>query len=289
MTETNRSSGDRILRDPFSYHPWLKTILDSLSEGVIVTDDRGCVTYVNSEAEKLIGLRRADVIRRLIEDVYPLESMTESPVETYQIRSALSSTSPTGKQRCLLCRRDGRKILIEDSAAPLMSDGRVIGAVTVFAQVTNRLRHEHDQELEHEPHEAQMHAATEALGQTRSELRKLSADLMAAQEDERRRIGRELHDDFGQKIALLGMELEQLARMLPLEALTKRTLERLRKQITDLSHAIRETSHRLYPSVLNDLGFAPALRQLIEGFRGWGLYVNLIFQVQHPALKLDVA
>jgi PAS domain S-box-containing protein len=87
----------------------------------------------------------------------------------------------------------------------------------------------------------------------------MSRKLIEAQEQERTRIGRELHDDINQRLALLAVELEQLQDN-PSEGQTR--LPELRKQITELSNDVQALSHELHSSKLEYLG-------VVSGIRSW--------------------
>jgi signal transduction histidine kinase len=90
----------------------------------------------------------------------------------------------------------------------------------------------------------------------------LSARLIDAQEQERRRIGRELHDDIGQRLSALAIDLHQLRRELMSSATPR--VDKLCSQTSEICDAIREVSHGLYSSQLEYLGLAPALRYLCQ-------------------------
>jgi PAS domain S-box-containing protein len=94
-------------------------------------------------------------------------------------------------------------------------------------------------------------------------LRELGGRLIAAQEEERTRIARELNDDLGQRTALAIIDLDLLKQDLPkLPEQAKQHLSTATKVIMDLSSDIRRISHRLRPSRLDILGVAAALRDL---------------------------
>ena len=93
----------------------------------------------------------------------------------------------------------------------------------------------------------------------------LGGRLISAQETERGRIARELHDDFNQRMALLSIELEQLGRGID-EPVKQKIFEKLQRQVKDISADIHRLSYRLHPSKLDHLGLAAAVSSLCEEF-----------------------
>ncbi len=96
-------------------------------------------------------------------------------------------------------------------------------------------------------------------------LMNLSGKLIDAQEQERRRIGRELHDDIGQRLTALAIELHQFRGELMLNAPPR--VDKLCSQVSEICTAIREVSHGLYSSQLEYLGLGPAIRYLCQDTR----------------------
>jgi signal transduction histidine kinase len=105
-----------------------------------------------------------------------------------------------------------------------------------------------------------------ALLQSQEELRQLAARLLHALEEERRRIAREMHDDWTQRLALLGIDAAKLERHLdaPEEALP--LLRTMRERIVNLSEDVHALSRQLHPAILDDLGLIEALRSECAGF-----------------------
>jgi PAS domain S-box-containing protein len=109
--------------------------------------------------------------------------------------------------------------------------------------------------------------AQRALQQSRQELRALAGRLIDAQEEERKRIARELHDDLNQKLALLAIDTGSLALTPPhSEDQTREQFRDLQARVVQLSEDVRQISHRLHPSILEDLGLTAALQELCEEF-----------------------
>jgi len=107
-------------------------------------------------------------------------------------------------------------------------------------------------------------------------LHSLTGKLFEAQEEERRRIARELHDGLNQQLAILAVELGMLAREVPAEVKHLReSLFKLRKRTEGLSDDLRNMTHQLHPAVLEHLGLISALRSHCaefsqhEGIRVW--------------------
>lgn len=108
----------------------------------------------------------------------------------------------------------------------------------------------------------------EKLRQSHNQVRKLLGKLIDAQEAERRRISRELHDDLNQKIATLSMRISQLKRKLPMpESALISELDLLREAATRLTNDVRTLSHQLHPEVLDHLGLVTALESYISNFK----------------------
>ncbi|HEY1217060.1 MAG TPA: sensor histidine kinase [Bryobacteraceae bacterium] len=104
------------------------------------------------------------------------------------------------------------------------------------------------------------------------ERQRLVQQLALTQEEECRRIARELHDDLAQQLALHQIELEMLRRNLPLDpAQVDTRLNALVHQVAKMTHVVRDLSHRLHPSILEELGLGAALRNLVAEYeRSYG-------------------
>jgi two-component system, chemotaxis family, CheB/CheR fusion protein len=107
----------------------------------------------------------------------------------------------------------------------------------------------------------------EDLSETyRAEIRALAAQLITAQEEERRRVSRELHDSLCQKLASLALDVENLAVALPSPAGTRARLQELGARAIQVSEEARNIAYELHPSVLEDLGLVVSLRALCDEF-----------------------
>jgi signal transduction histidine kinase len=100
---------------------------------------------------------------------------------------------------------------------------------------------------------------------TEASLEELSGRLITAQEEERTRIARELHDDFSQRMALQGIGLRQLWKRLPESEVEARAkVQELLKGTQELSSDMHSLSHELHSSRLEHVGLVPALIGLCE-------------------------
>jgi signal transduction histidine kinase len=115
--------------------------------------------------------------------------------------------------------------------------------------------------------EQRMEVNRRSLEASQTQLRQLTAQLLTAQEDERRRIARELHDDVSQRVVSLAYEIDNQLQQtpgLPPEACN--TLEIVKNEVAELSDHLRDLARRLHPSVLDDLGIASALKVCAQEF-----------------------
>jgi signal transduction histidine kinase len=100
--------------------------------------------------------------------------------------------------------------------------------------------------------------AREVVQSSHAELRELNRRLIAAREEEASRIARELHDDVGQRLALVSIGLGRLRQVSP-EASDPPPIAKLQEQTSAIARSLRQISHQLHPAALEHAGLASAL------------------------------
>ena len=176
-----------------------------------------------------------------------------------------------------LVRKDGTRLFARWVGDPLLSvTGELQGIVTVLRDETSRKLEEditdHQQKLEREYLQLQVETTNRALDNTKEELRALAASLMTVQEEEWRRISRELHDDLAQRLAMIEISASRLRQNVADDPEgAKAELLRIERQTAALSNNVRDLSHKLHPAILDDLGLTAALEEPGRGISdlGW--------------------
>jgi PAS domain S-box-containing protein len=141
---------------------------------------------------------------------------------------------------------------------------RLLGVAT---DVTDRKKAEDQAEQERQQIQEEIQRTSQILERTKDEVRELAIRLVNVQDEERRRMARELHDTAAQRLALLEMELHSLGQQ-PSTAseIPGHRVQRLKQRTTELSNELRQLAHQLHPSILDHFGLRVALRQLINDF-----------------------
>jgi PAS domain S-box-containing protein len=213
-----------------------RLMADTTPALIWMCDKEGTVTYLNDRRIDFTGRDLAtgfgDVWSASIhpDDVQSVQTANKRALEQQQGYS----------KEYRLRRRDGVYRWMLDVAAPRVNeDGSFAGFVGSAADIT-------DQKL-----------AQEAL-------EKIGGKLIEAQEEERSRIARELHDDICQRLALLSMELEQATRGSNSGRSPK--LEEIRRHCAEIAGDVQALSHKLHSSKLEYLGLAAAIRSFCREF-----------------------
>jgi PAS domain S-box-containing protein len=124
-------------------------------------------------------------------------------------------------------------------------------------------------EIERKRGEAALLASEESLRRSHARVQDLAGKLITAQEEERKHLSRELHDDLNQKLASLAITIGYLKRHLPEPAdFINHQLTDLEERIFSLSNDIRQLSHELHPAVLEHIGLQMALESYCAEFSG---------------------
>jgi PAS domain S-box-containing protein len=163
-------------------------------------------------------------------------------------------------------------------AFPLRVGSRVVGALTIYSGergfftaeeigLLDALAQDVSFAMESFDRETRRRQAAEALQESEERLRLLAAQLIKAQEAERRRMAIELHDDLGQSLMVLKMQVREIAKLLPADLQpTKELSIQVLDYIDGVVENVRRLSRDLRPSILEDLGLPLALKQLLENF-----------------------
>ncbi len=134
---------------------------------------------------------------------------------------------------------------------------------------TERLLEEVNERLERgvEARTADLAASRLALERSEEQLHTLTGRILTAQEEERRRIAQDLHDDVNQRLALLMLELQSVDRQIGVSpANAQDGVRNVLKELESLSDDVRYMAYRFHPSILDDLGLKAALQRLLDDF-----------------------
>ena len=210
----------------------LKQVLGRLSEamleGIALFGRRGEIVYANEAMCQMLGCTRDELIGKPAAQY--LDGI-EAREERYEIE---------------LRTRAGRPLVVEVCSERIeASDGKVLGVLSVMLDITARAK---------------------ALRHSESEMRLLSAQLVAAQELERQRIARELHDSIGQALGGVKFGLESCEAQLDAGAPLAHSLQQLAARMQGVIDEVRRISMDLRPSTLDDLGILPTLGWFMREF-----------------------
>jgi len=151
----------------------------------------------------------------------------------------------------------------------------VMAIVAVFAMYWARSR---ELRLTHE----------RQIAESESRLRRLSRLLLSAQEDERRNLSRGLHDELGQQVTAISLDLKSLAKETHSER-SRGLLDRVIGETDQLLHSLHEVASRVRPSVLDDLGLHDAIESYLSDFqRRTGIDVNAQMRFERQELPAAV-
>lgn len=119
---------------------WLLAVLNSISEGVVATDEHGLIKFVNPIAENLTGWTQQEAIGALPDDVFQfVHEITRAPIENPILKAIREGSAVQLPDSTLLLSKNGQETPVADSASPIRKQpGKFQGAVMVFRDVTQQ-------------------------------------------------------------------------------------------------------------------------------------------------------
>ena len=263
-------------------------LLESIDQALIATDIQGQIMYWNRFAERLYGWSAAEVMGRSILDVTPA---TISQVQAAEIMTALLRGERWAGEFWVQ-RRDGHSFPAEVTDSPILdAQGQLIGVVGISHDISERMSLAQELELRVAERTAQWQSTSE-------ELRLLAAHLQRVREEERARIARELHDELGQVLSVVRMDLGTLARNLERDprsityprSSVLQSVQAMQGMLEDTLKSIRGLITQLRPEFIDEVGLPAALAWQLEQFQAHsGIICQLTADVADPALDRGLA
>jgi PAS domain S-box-containing protein len=230
-----------------------RTLFEKANDAIFLETEDDAIIGVNARACDLLGYSRDELLSKTVPDLQAPE--VRGHLGTV-IKGELANHSDCPFESMDL-HRDGRRVPVEVTDAVIEEDGKRM-VLSIVRDITDRKQ------------------AEQALRESQSQLRTLTGRLLRAQEMERRRIARELHDDLNQGLALLAVELDLLSQK-PGESAAQLAgaVREVSDRVKELSSTVHDLSHQLHPSKLEQLGLVAAVRSLCRELTlGHGLAIE---------------
>ena len=224
-----------------------RTLVRDLHVGVVLHNPDASIQFANQAALNMFGttLEKA-VDRQAVAFGFTPVDVNGRPIppEKLPAPTVLRTKLPVRNVVMGWRRPDSNEIIwIYGNAVPQFgSDGAILRVIASFADIT------------------EMKNAERSIHQ-------LSTELLKLQDEERRRIGRELHDGMAQTVLAVNLSLAQVRQSgEPFSDASKRALDKARGLLQQMSREIRTLSYLLHPPLLDDLGLVTALKEYVNGF-----------------------
>lgn len=248
----------------------MASIVESSDDGIIGHDLDGAIVSWNRGAEKLLGYTAEETKGKSISIIVPSDHEGELDGIIERIRRG----EHIENYETVRLNKDGKRVDVSVTISPIASDsGEIIGASAIIRDISERK------------------IAQEELRKSNEQLRDLYRRLQSAREEERTRIAREIHDEFGQTLTALKIDLAWIKKRLPDEqVMVSQKIESMSKTIGMAISSIKKLSADLRPGILDDFGLIAAIEWQAEEFEArTGTICNLSLDVGGIEINEDIS
>ena len=244
-----------------------RQLFEAESDAIVLIDNAtGCILEANSAAAALYGYSKEELLSKKNSDLSAEPEETQRVTQTTPVDVNRVVTVPLRFHR----KQDGSVFPVEITGRFLIRQGRSVH-IAAIRDITERKQ------------------AEEELRNSQEQFRALSARIQFAREEERTQIAREIHDELGQELTGLKMDLSWLIKRLPKnqESLISKT-ESMLKLVDSTIQTVRRISSELRPGVLDDLGLIAGIEWQTQDFENRsGIPCDFISSVEEIDLDRD--
>ncbi|HEX6044093.1 MAG TPA: PAS domain S-box protein [Pyrinomonadaceae bacterium] len=227
-----------------------RELFENARDAIYVHDRKGNYTSVNRAAEKLTGYARHEILGRNFTEFIAKEHI---PYLRDCLFSNLAQNGETTYELEVIA-KDGRRVPVEVSSRAIYENGAIVGVQGTARDITERKR-------------------------TQDTLRMFSRQLIEAQEDERRRISRDLHDQIGQALTAVKLNLHTVQQVCP-DPEASHCIKDNVDAVDEALRLVRDLSVDLRPPLLDDLGLATALCWFVDRYaKRYGVTIEVIIEL----------
>jgi PAS domain S-box-containing protein len=225
----------------------LNGVVTGAPDAIITIDGTETVVLANPAAGDMFGYTAQQMIGLPLNQLIPERYRPGHGAHIERFAASAVVTRRMSAMRVVhALRSDGTEFPVDASISQITIGGKKLYTV-ILRDISEEIR------------------AKNNLEQSRKELRELTAALEYVQEEERKRIAQELHDDLGQQLTVLKMDASLIrSKLAPEQRDVLRIAERLEGVLTRTVQSVRRISADLRPAMLDDLGLVPALEELVQ-------------------------
>ena len=262
---TERKKIEEALRSSSLY---ARTLIEASLDPLVTINSDGKLTDVNSSTEKITGLSRKKLIGSDFLDYF---TEPDKAREGYKI---VFSKGEVKDYPLTLCHRDGSTTDVLFNATQFKNEaGEVQGVFAAARDITNQKKMEEELRKSHEL------------------LEKLNQHLVEAIENERNQIALNLHDDLGQKLTAINLDIAWLKSRIGVQSRAVREkFEEMSSMIKETIESTKRTSAFLRPAILFDLGLVSAIKSHLDSFeKQTGITCHFYYETEEFDLEDSIA
>ena len=256
-----------------------ESILTTISDAVFLISRDKKIIRVNRSAEMLIGLSESDLRQHTLDDYFDVSDQVHLFCDPPQSKSQAVGPKKLEQIETEIQPQRDKKIIVSFSASQLLSETKkLLGVVAVVRDITARKKAEKELEEYRDKLEVLVESRTNDLEkanmelvESKEQLRLLGERILAAKEEESARIAHELHDELGQILTGMKIDMSLLARSV--QNLDQQKMERLTQRIETLVQlcdiaidSVRKVTRGLRPKMLDDIGLVGTIEWLAGEF-----------------------